>query len=271
MSVYLLLLHLAGAVTLLLWAVRMVRTGVERSQEPALKRLLRESKGGRLRAAAIGAGVAVVLQSSTAVAILAAGFAGTGLITLATGLALMLGADFGSSIVVQILSVDLGWLMPVLLIAGGALFFKGTSRDLKQIGRVLIGIALILLALQMIGEATAPLRGAAFLPQVISYLRGDFLTAFLIGALFTWLGAFERCFDPSGHHVCSSGPRAPRTWRVADAGCQPRWRPDRGRTDSPGFRRGATHRLGQSCFPRSRCGRGAIGVSFAAAIDDVAR
>lgn len=187
MNAYLLLLHLAGAVTLLLWAVRMVRTGVERSQEPALKRLLRESRGGRLRAAAIGAGVAVVLQSSTAVAILGAGFAGTGLITLATGLALMLGADFGSSIVVQILSVDLRWLMPVLLIAGGALFFKGTSRDLKQIGRVLIGIALILLALQMIGDATAPLRGAAFLPQVVSYLRGDFLTAFLIGALFTWL------------------------------------------------------------------------------------
>lgn len=187
MNAYLLLLHLAGAVTLLLWAVRMVRTGVERSQEPALKRLLRESKGGRLRAAAIGAGVAVVLQSSTAVAILGAGFAGTGLITLATGLALMLGADFGSSIVVQILSIDLRWLMPLLLIAGGALFFKGTSRDLKQTGRVLIGIALILLALQMIGDATAPLRGAAFLPQVVSYLRGDFLTAFLIGALFTWL------------------------------------------------------------------------------------
>ena len=187
MNLYLLLLHLAGAVTLLLWAVRMVRTGVERSQEPALRRALRESRGGRMRAAAVGTGVAVLLQSSTAVAVLAAGFAGSGVITVATGLALMLGADLGSSLVVQILSIDLQWVVPVLLVAGGLLFFRGPSRDWRQGGRVLIGIALILISLQMIGQATAPLREAAFLPDVVGYLRSDFLTAFLIGAVFTWL------------------------------------------------------------------------------------
>lgn len=165
----------------------MVRTGVERSQEPLLKRVLRSSKGGRLRAAAIGALIATVLQSSTAVAILAAGFAASGALTLATGLALMLGADLGSSLVVQILSIDLEWLTPVLLLAGAALFFKGTSRELKQAGRIVIGIALILVSLRMIGEATAPLREASFLPMVVGYLQTDFLTAFLIGAAFTWL------------------------------------------------------------------------------------
>lgn len=187
MNLYLLLLHLAGGITLLLWAVRMVRTGVERSQEPRLRRLLRESKTGRVRAAAIGAGIAVVLQSSTAVALLAASFAGSGALTIATGLALMLGADLGSAIVVQILSIDIHWVLPVLLVAGGLLFFKGPNRDLKQGGRILIGIALILVSLQMIGEATAPLREAEFLPEIVGYLRGDFLTAFLIGAAFTWL------------------------------------------------------------------------------------
>jgi phosphate:Na+ symporter len=187
MNPYLLLLHLAGSVTLLLWAVRMVRTGVERSQEPALRRVLRESRGGRLRAAGIGAGIAMLLQSSTAVAVLAAGFAGSGALTLATGLALMLGADLGSALVVQILSIDLNWLIPVLLLAGGGLFFKGKGRGQKQLGRILIGIALILVSLQMIGEATAPLREGDMLPAVVAYLRGDYVTAFLIGAAFTWL------------------------------------------------------------------------------------
>ncbi|MHB1110398.1 MAG: Na/Pi symporter, partial [Devosia sp.] len=186
MNLYLLLLHLAGAVTLLLWAVRMVRTGVERSQEPALRRVLRESKSGRLRAAGIGAGIAVLLQSSTAVAMLAAGFAGSGVLTVATGLALMLGADLGSAMVVQILSVDFNWLVPVLLLAGGAFFFKGPTRNLKQAGRVLIGISLILVSLQMIGQATEPLRESEVLPLIVGYLRGDFITAFLIGAAFTW-------------------------------------------------------------------------------------
>ncbi len=187
MNLYLLLLHLAGGVTLLLWAVRMVRTGVERSQEPALKRVLRESKSGRLRAAAVGAGVAVLLQSSTAVALLAAGFAGTGVLTVATGLALMLGADVGSALVVQILSVDIHWLTPVLLIVGGGLFFKGPTREWRQGGRILIGVALILVSLTMIADATEPLREADGLPVIVGYLSADFLTAFLIGAAFTWL------------------------------------------------------------------------------------
>jgi len=187
MNFYSILLHLAGAIMLLLWAVRMVRTGVERSCEPALRRALREGKNGWLRAAAIGAGVAALLQSSTAVGVLAAGFAGAGVVTVATGIAMLLGADVGSALVVQVLTVNVGWAVPVLLIAGGLLFLKGTSRPLRQAGRILMGIALIFVALGMINDATVPLRDSPELPAVVAYLRGDFLTAFLIGAAFTWL------------------------------------------------------------------------------------
>jgi phosphate:Na+ symporter len=75
----------------------------------------------------------------------------------------------------------------VLLLAGGAFFFKGPNRDLRQAGRILIGISLILVSLQMISQATQPLRESEFLPVIVGYLRGDFITAFLIGAAFTWL------------------------------------------------------------------------------------
>jgi phosphate:Na+ symporter len=187
MNFYAVLLHLAGAVVLLLWAVRMVRTGVERAYEPALRRALRGSRGGWLRAGLIGGVVAALLQSSTAVAVLAAGFAGAGTIAVATAIAMLLGADVGSALVVQVLAINLSWVAPVLLIAGGALFFRGQTRNLKQLGRVLIGVALVFIALAMIGEATAPLRDSPELPAVVGYLRGDFLTAFLLGAAFTWL------------------------------------------------------------------------------------
>jgi len=187
MNFYQVLLHLAGAVILLLWAVRMVRTGVERSYEPVFRRALKDSKRGWLRAAAIGGGVAAVLQSSTAVGVLAAGFAGSGVLAASTGIAMLLGADVGSAAVVQVLTINLTWIAPVLLIAGGALFFKGQSRNQKQMGRVLIGVALIFISLSMISDATVPLRDNPMLPAVVSYLRGDFVTAFLIGAAFTWL------------------------------------------------------------------------------------
>lgn len=187
MNIYLVALELCGAVVLLLWAVRMVRTGVERSQEPALRRLLGGSGNNPVKAAAIGTGVAAVLQSSTAVAVLAAGFAGSGAISLATGLNLMLGADLGSALVARLLSVRIEWLVPALLVAGGAFFFRGPSRRFRQGGRILMGIALILVSLRMIGEATAPLRDIPALPEAVAYLSGDVVTAFLLGALFTWL------------------------------------------------------------------------------------
>lgn len=181
------LLHLAGAVMLLLWAVRMVRTGVERARGAALKRALQRSKGGWLRAALAGTGIAVVLQSSTAVAILASGLAASGIVAGPVAVAMLLGADLGSALVVQILSFDLDWLVPILLILGVGAFLKGEKREVKQAGRILVGIALVLVSLGMIAEATDPLRASAMLPDVVAYLSEDVLTAFIIGAVFTWL------------------------------------------------------------------------------------
>ncbi|RUV34185.1 Na/Pi cotransporter family protein [Mesorhizobium sp. M7A.F.Ca.MR.148.00.0.0] len=182
MQFSIILLHLAGAVMLLLWAVRMVRTGVERACGPALRDALRQARGARIRSAGVGTVLAVLLQSSTAVAILAAGFAASGVVSVSAGLAILLGADLGSALVVQVLSFDLSWLVPALILVGGAMALKFEAR-----GRILMGVAFVLLSLHMIGEATAPMRQSTLLPLVISYLRADYFTAFAAAALFTWL------------------------------------------------------------------------------------
>lgn len=80
-----------GAVMLLLYAVRMVRTGFERAAGPSLRRVIGKASAGPVSGAASGAAVAVLLQSATAVAMLAAGFATSGFITTAAGLAVLLG------------------------------------------------------------------------------------------------------------------------------------------------------------------------------------
>ncbi len=118
--------------------------------------------------------------------ILAAGFAASGLVEFGTALTLLLGADLGSALVVQILSFDLSWLIPFLLIVGGWMFMKGALRNVRQTGRILVGIALILVSLKMIGESTVPLRESEALPAIVGYLREDYFTSFLLGALFSW-------------------------------------------------------------------------------------
>lgn len=185
-SPLLFLLHVAGAAALLIWAVRLVRTGVERGWSVPLRRLLRRGAENRLLAALTGTGAAIVLQSSTAVAILTANFVAAGTLAGIAGLAILLGADLGSAIVAQILLARADWLVPVLLVAGVGLFLKSNTRDYRMAGRVLIGLALVFVSLAMIRTATEPLRDSAGLVAAMKYLGGDPVTAFVIGAVFAW-------------------------------------------------------------------------------------
>ncbi len=180
------ILHIAGAAALLLWAVRLVRTGIERGWAVPLRRWLRRGAENRVLAAGAGTAAAVLLQSSTAVAILTANFVAAGTLAASAGFAVLLGADLGSAIVAQILLTRADWLVPVLLVAGVGLFQRSTSREGRMAGRVLIGLALIFVALTMIRAATEPLRDAPGLSTAMTYLGGDPVTAFVLGALFAW-------------------------------------------------------------------------------------
>jgi phosphate:Na+ symporter len=181
------IIQIAGAVALLIWSVRLVRTGVERAFVMQLRLWLRRSARSRLLAAATGLASAMLLQSSTAVAILVTGFVSGGSVAGAVGLAILLGADVGSALVAKVLLVRTAWLEPLLLLVGVALFLRSPQQRWRQTGRILIGLALIFLSLDMIGNATAPLVDSAGAASVMQYLGRDVVTAFLIGAVFAWV------------------------------------------------------------------------------------
>ncbi len=187
MSVLMFFLELAGATMLLLFAVRMVQTGIERAMGPSFKRRLTDPDRGRIQTALAGTVLAVVLQSSTATALLATGFAEAGLLGVGNGLAIVLGADMGSALVIQILSFKLHWLIPFLLAIGGWLFLKVESRGPRQVGRILLGVAFILLSLKMIGQASEPIRDSTMLPAMAGYLGSEFIPAFLLGAALAFV------------------------------------------------------------------------------------
>ena len=180
------LLSIAGAAALLIWAVRLVRTGVERGFAAPLRIWLRHSAKNRLLAAATGMGAAVFLQSSTAVAVLVSNFVAKGGLAAAVGLAILLGADVGSALVTQLLMVRQAFLTPLLLLVGVAIFLRGEG-NARQVGRILIGLALIFVSLDMIRAATGPLVGNPSTQMVMAYLGRDLATAFVIGAAFAWV------------------------------------------------------------------------------------
>jgi phosphate:Na+ symporter len=181
------LVHLAGAVALLLWATRMVRTGVERAYGDVLRRKLRGTLRNPLLALGAGALLAIAFQSATAVSLLVGSFVGSGIVGGAAGLVAVLGADLGSALVVKLLTFDLALVVPIAIFTGTAIFLTTDRRAWRQFGRILVGIGLLILSLRLIGEASEPLRESSILPVIINYLSGDAVTAFLIAAIATWL------------------------------------------------------------------------------------
>ncbi len=181
------LINIAGAAALLIWAVRLVRTGMERAFAVQLRLWLRRSAKNRGLAASAGLVVSMLLQSSTAVAMLVSNFAANGAVSVSVGLAIILGADVGSALVAQVLLVRQTWLIPLLLVLGVGLFLRGQQRRVRQTGRILIGLALIFVSLDMLRAATAPVMESEAALRMLSYLGADLFAAFVIGALFAWM------------------------------------------------------------------------------------
>jgi len=187
MSATLLLVHIIGTVALLLWGMRMVRTGVERALGARLTVLLQRWLQHRMVAFGSGAALAVALQSSTAAALLVIGFVVQGAVATSAALALVLGADIGTTIVAAILSYDLSWLAPLLIGVGFIVHSATQDGTVKQYARVCMGLGVVLLALQLLRGYTSELTESHVLPIVLRALSDEPVIAVTVFALLTWL------------------------------------------------------------------------------------
>jgi len=178
------LLDLLSAVALLVWGAHIVRTGILRVYGTALRRLLGQNMANRPLAFLAGILVTAVVQSSNATAMLTTSFVGQGLMSLTPALAIMLGADVGTAVMSRVLTFDLSWLSPLLIFLGVVFFLSRKQTRLGQMGRVGIGLGLIVLALQLIVEAAAPITQAKGVQVLFASLTGDILLDALVGALF---------------------------------------------------------------------------------------
>ncbi len=181
------LLNIVAGVCLLLWGVMLLRLGVTRGFGASLRRFLAACTNNRLKAFAAGIGMTALLQSSTATVLVVSSFASQGLLNAATGIAIVLGADVGTTLVAQLFSLDISLLLPAFLVAGYILFKMENNGKLKNIGRILIGLALMLMALNLIREGASPLRESETLPLILAPLEQDPFFAVLLAALMTWI------------------------------------------------------------------------------------
>ena len=181
------LLNLLAAIALLVWGTHIVRTDVLRVFGEDLRSVLARSFSSRGKAMLAGLGVTGLMQSSTATCLIVASFVGSGLVSTPAALAVMLGADVGTSLMAVVFSFDLSWLSPLLIFVGVVLFISRQNRSSGRTGRALIGLGLITLALQLIVAATKPLTNSPEVRALLVALPNEVLLDIVVGATLTVL------------------------------------------------------------------------------------
>lgn len=180
------LLNFGGYIALLLWGVHMVQSGVQRAFGAALRVWMGRALGTRIRAFFTGLAITSAIQSSTATGLMITSFAAGGLVALAPGLAAMLGANVGTTIIVQLLSFNLTALAPSFILVGVWLFRRNQPSRRRDLGRVFIGLGLLLLSLHELVLLFAPLQDARLLEILLDALADQPLIALLLSAILAW-------------------------------------------------------------------------------------
>ena len=180
-----LLLYLIGGAALLLFGVRMVRKGVTSAFGASLRYAIKSSTDSRLRGFVSGMGVTALVQSSTATLLILTAFAGKGVIAVPAALSVALGADVGTTFIAQLLSLDVRWLAPLFLFVGVVGRAWSPKGRYYYLSKALIGLGLMLVALEMIFEATAPLKSSAILSKLLVIISEDWPLLFILTIVIT--------------------------------------------------------------------------------------
>jgi phosphate:Na+ symporter len=179
-------LDLMGGVALLLWGLHMVHSGIVRAFGSSLRRFLGSALRNRFMACGAGILVTALLQSSTATGLMTASFVNGGAVDLVPALAIMLGANIGSTLIVQLLSFNASAAAPILILVGVVAFKRSAQPRTRDLGRVAIGVGLMLLSLHILLDTLAPAEYAPVVRNLLSAITGDPVLCLVVAAALTW-------------------------------------------------------------------------------------
>jgi len=180
------LFALLGGTALLLFGVRFVGEGLQRALGSRLRHVLSTLTGNRIKALAVGAGVTAVLQSSSATTVMLVGFASAGLLTLRQTIGVILGADIGTTITVQLLAFNILGFAPLVVFLGWLLYTAFAGRT-RYIGQGILGFGFLFLGMKLIADGTLPLQRSELAVGLFTALVSQPFILLLLAAVFSAL------------------------------------------------------------------------------------
>lgn len=175
---------LLGGLALFLLGLEFLTGGLKAIAGNRLQSLIGMLAKNRVRGVLTGAFVTALLNSSTITTVLMVGFVSAGLMTLAQSVPMIMGANIGSTVTAQIIAFDVSKLTPFMLAAGFLLHAFSSRPFLKQIGGAVLGLGLLFLGIQFMGDAMRPLRTFQPFIDAMQNMENPLL-GIVAGALFT--------------------------------------------------------------------------------------
>ncbi len=175
---------LVGGLALFLFGLELITEALKAIAGSRLQSLLGALTMNRLRGVLAGAGITALLNSSTITTVLLVGFVSAGLMTLQQAIPLIMGANIGSTLTAQIIAFDISAIAPFLLAGGFLMHGFAAHRTLRKLGGVLIGLGLLFLGLEFMGNATRPLRQHEPFIDAMQDMRNPWI-GIAAGAIFT--------------------------------------------------------------------------------------
>ncbi|HEX9016657.1 MAG TPA: Na/Pi cotransporter family protein [Chloroflexota bacterium] len=178
------LISIAGAVGLLLFGMHVISEALQRVAGQRLRHLLSSLGRNRLAGVATGIVITAALQSSNATTLMVVGFARAGLMSLRESIGLILGADIGTTLTVQLLAFRIYDYALLLVAIGAALFLSSRRQGPRDVGQAILGFGLVFFALRVIIETMSPVRDNQLIRELFASLGDAPLLAILVAAVF---------------------------------------------------------------------------------------
>ncbi len=179
------LLMLVGGLGLFLYGMILMGEGLQLAAGERLRRMLETLTRGRVRGVLTGAGVTALIQSSSATTVMLVGFVNAGLMTFTQSVAVIFGANIGTTVTAQIVAFNVKTLAFPCIGAGLLLYMVGSKKSVKYSGEVLLGFGVLFLGMAMMTGAMSPLAKSQTFENWIGSYGSNWFIGFLLGILIT--------------------------------------------------------------------------------------
>lgn len=178
------ILGLLGGLALFLYGMQMMSSGLEEAAGNRMKYILEKLTANRILGVAVGAAITAVIQSSSATTVMVVGFVNTGMMTLQQAVWIIMGANIGTTITGQLISLDIDSVALLFAFLGVAAITFLKNPRAHQIGKILAGFGVLFIGMDMMGSAMHPLRESEAFIALMTKFSNPVL-GILVGALFT--------------------------------------------------------------------------------------